>query len=482
MPTGFLPPEDQGYFIISVQAPEGTSLERTEEIVARVQDIVVKTPGIDKVPTFAGFDLITATSAPNVGTMFGVLKPWDERTTPEEQLLTGILPKLQGELAAIPDAIVVAFNPPPIMGLSTTGGFQFELQDYTGGKLSDLQEITNRVIKAAKQRPELVGLFTTFSADTPSYFIDLDRTKALTQGISIDSVFTALQTYLGAYYVNDFNKFGRVFRVYLQAEGKNRKQIEDVSQIYVRNGAGDMVPLSSVVTVKPQVGARTIDHYNLYRSAAIMGAAAPGYSSNQAIQAMEDVADEVLPNNMGYEWTGTAYQQIKAGNVAPYIFGLALVFVFLFLAAQYESWTMPFMVILAVPLAIFGALGAQWLRGLENDIYCQIGLVMLIGLASKNAILIVEFARRRREEGLSIEMAAMEAARVRLRPILMTAFAFILGVLPLVLASGAGANSRHSLGTAVFGGMFAATLLSLFIVPVFYVLIEKMRERRGGKA
>ena len=247
---------------------------------------------------------------------------------------------------------------------------------------------------------------------------------------------------------------------------------------------GTWCRLSSVVTLKPQLGARIISHYNLFRAAAIMGAAAPGFSSSQAIQAMEEVAADVLPDTMGYEWTATAYQEIKAGNVAPYIFALALVMVFLFLAAQYESWAMPFMVILAVPLAIFGALGAQWLRGLENDIYTQVGLVMLIGLASKNAILIVEFARRRRdEEGMSVEMAAMEAARVRLRPILMTAFAFILGVLPLVLASGAGANARHSLGTAVFGGMFAATLLSLFVVPVFYVLIERMRERlmRGGK-
>ena len=451
LPTGFIPEEDQGYLIVSVKAPEGTSLERTEEIVKRIQKLILETPGVKEMPTFAGFDLITGTSAPNVASMFPVMKPWDERTAADEQLLTAILPSIQAKLAAVPDAIAVAFNPPPIMGLSTTGGFQFELQDYEGGKLSELEKVTNRVIEEARKRPELTGLFTTFSADTPTYFVDIDRTKALSQGISLNSIFTAMQSYLGAYYVNDFNKFGRVFRVFVQAEGDQRNKIEDVSNIYVRNGAGDMVPLSSVVTLKPQLGARIVSHYNLFRAAAIMGAAAPGFSSNQAIQAMEEVAADVLPDSMGYEWTATAYQELKAGNVAPYIFALALVMVFLFLAAQYESWAMPFMVILAVPLAIFGALGAQWLRGLDNDIYTQVGLVMLIGLASKNAILIVEFARRRRDEDdMSIEMAAMEAARVRLRPILMTAFAFILGVLPLVLATGAGANARHSLGTAVF--------------------------------
>ena len=479
VPTGFVPPEDQGYFIVLVQTPEGTSLQRTQEVVDRVEKLLMDTPGTEHVVTFAGFSIINSNSAPNVGSLFPVLKPWSERRSADEQLLARILPTVNAKFAKIPDAEVVAVNPPAIPGLSATGGFKFELQDYSGGSLTDLETVAKELIAVASKRPEIGGAFTTFSAQTPTYRIDIDRTKALSEGVSLNQVFNALQTYLGAYYVNDFNKFGRVYRVYVQADGDARATVEDVSKIHVRNAAGDMVPLSGLVTLHAEVGARNITHYNLYRSAPINGEPAPGFSSSQAIQAMEQVAAKVLPDTMGFGWTGDAYQEIKAGNMLPYIFALALAFVFLCLAAQFESWSMPFMVILAVPLAMLGALGAQALRGLENDIYCQIGLIMLIGLASKNAILIIEFARRRREEGLSIEMAAMEAARIRLRPILMTAFAFIFGVAPLVFSTGAGASARHSLGTAVFGGMFAATLLSLFVVPVFYVLIERFRAARG---
>ncbi len=479
VPTGFVPPEDQGYFIVLVQTPEGTSLQRTQEVVDRVEKLLMDTPGTEHVVTFAGFSILNSNSAPNVGSLFPVLKPWSERRSADEQLLAHILPTVNAKFAEIPDAKVVAVNPPAIPGLSATGGFKFELQDYSGGSLTDLEAVAKELIEVASKRPEIGGAFTTFSAQTPTYRIDIDRTKALSEGVSLNQVFNALQTYLGAYYVNDFNKFGRIYRVYVQAEGDARATVEDVSKIHVRNAAGGMVPLSGLVTLHAEVGARNITHYNLYRSAPINGEPAPGFSSSQAIQAMEEVAAKVLPDTMGFEWTGDAYQEIKAGNMLPYIFALALAFVFLCLAAQFESWSMPFMVILAVPLAMLGALGAQALRGLENDIYCQIGLIMLIGLASKNAILIIEFARRRREEGLSIEMAAMEAARIRLRPILMTAFAFIFGVAPLVFSTGAGAAARHSLGTAVFGGMFAATLLSLFVVPVFYVLIERFRAARG---
>ncbi|MEM7192714.1 MAG: efflux RND transporter permease subunit, partial [Pseudomonadota bacterium] len=357
--------------------------------------------------------------------------------------------------------------------------FQFELQDYGSASLTELESTTKAFIAAASKRPELQGLFTTFSAQTPGYRIDVDRNKVLSEGVSLNQVFTALQVYLGGYYVNDFNKFGRVYRVYLQADADARSLTTDISKIYVRNDQGGMIPLSGLVSLDAQVTSRNISHYNLFRSAPINGSQAPGYSSGQAIQAMEEVAAEVLPNTMGYEWTGNVYQELKAGNVLPYIFALALVMVFLSLAAQYESWSMPLTVILAVPLAMLGALGAQALRGLDNDLYCQIGLIMLIGLASKNAILIVEFARRRRDEGLSIEEAAIDAARIRLRPILMTAFAFILGVMPLVFSSGAGSSARQSLGTAVFGGMFTATILSLFVVPVFYVLIERLRSRHA---
>lgn len=479
VPTGFLPPEDQGYFIVLLQAPEGTSLQRTQKVVDQVEQTLMDTPGIANVITFGGFSVVNSNSAPNVGTLFAVLKPWSERKSADEQLLTHILPTLNAKFAELPGAEVDAINPPAIPGLSVTGGFQFELQDYDGSSLKDLDSVTEAFLAEASKRPELEGLLTTFAANTPGFRIDVDRNKVLSEGLSLSEVFTALQIYLGGYYVNDFNKFGRVYRVYLQADKDARSLTTDVSKIYVRNAAGDMVPLSGLVTLHDEVSARNITHYNLFRSAPIYGSPAPGYSSNQAIQAMEAVAADILPNTMGYEWTGDAYQEIKAGNVLPYIFALALVMVFLCLAAQYESWSMPFTVILAVPLAMLGALGAQALRGLDNDLYCQIGLIMLIGLASKNAILIVEFARRRREDGLSIEEAATEAARIRLRPILMTAFAFILGVTPLVFSSGAGASARHSLGTAVFGGMFAATILSLFVVPVFYVLIERMRARHA---
>ncbi|MEM7171521.1 MAG: multidrug efflux RND transporter permease subunit [Pseudomonadota bacterium] len=480
VPTGFIPDEDQGYLIFSLQAPEGTSIGRMEEISLKVDKILHDTPGVANVITFTGFSFISNTSAPNVASIFPVLAPWDQRTTPETSA-AGILEKVQAEVAQIPDAIVIGFNPPSIRGLSATGGFEFELQDYTGGSLLELSAVTQEMVAAGNARPELSHLFSPFAADTPQYYVNLDRTKALSQGVAIGDVFEALEVYLGALYVNDFNIFGRVFQVYLQADAHARAVKEDIGKIYVRNDQGGMVPLSALATVEAQIGARTINHYNLFRSASIDGGQAPGFSSSQAIAAMEELADEILPETMGYEWTGNAYQQLKAGNVAPLVFALALLFVFLFLAAQYESWIMPFMVLLAVPLAMFGALGAQWIRGLENDIYCQIGLVMLIGLASKNAILIIEFARRRRAEGLSIEMAAMEAARVRLRPILMTAFAFIFGVLPLVVASGAGSNARHSLGTAVFGGMIAATFLSLILVPVLYVVIERMREKVQGR-
>jgi len=410
---------------------------------------------------------------PNV---FAVLEPWSKRKSPELHV-EAIISRVQKEFDKVSDAVVVAFNAPPIQGLSVLGGFQFELQDLESQSLENLYDVTQEMIKAGNQSPELKGLFSTFTANVPELYIDLDRTKAKTLGVSIGDVFNTLQAYLGALYVNDFNKFGRVWRVFMQAQDDYRTNSTDISRLYTRSAEGDMIPLSTLVDIRPTVGAQTISHYNMYRSAEIDGGPAAGYSSGEAIQAMEDLATEILPEGMSYKWTGTAYQELKAGNLAPLIFALSIVFVFLFLAGLYESWSMPFMIMFAVPLALLGAMCAQWLRGLENDVYCQIGLVMLIGLASKNAILIVEFARRRREEGEEIIQSAIEAAHIRLRPILMTAFAFILGIVPLVIASGAGANSRHSLGTAVFGGMIVSTFLSLIIVPVFYVLIERLRGR-----
>lgn len=481
VPTGFVPEEDQGYFIVNVQGPEGSSLERTEETMQEVHRILVDTPGVAHVVSIAGLNFLTSSSDSNTGAMFAVLEPWGKRKSYALSVF-GILESIRKEFAGIQGAVVVAFNAPPIQGLSSTGGFQFELEDRSSLGIQALADATKNMIEKGNQRPELTGLFSSFTADVPGIYVDLDRTKAKTQGIAISDIFDTLQAYLGALYVNDFNKFGRVYRVFMQAEDNYRATVEDISRLYVRTQTGGMVPLSTLIDVKEVVGPETVTHYNLYRSTEIDGDSAPGYSSGQAISAMEDLAEEVLPEGMGYEWSGTSYQEIKAGNMAPLIFGLSIVFVFLFLAALYESWAMPFMVMLAVPLALLGAMSAQYLRGLTDDVYCQIGLVMLIGLASKNAILIVEFAKQRREEGLPVVEAAMQAALIRLRPILMTAFAFILGVFPLVIASGAGAQSRHSLGTAVFGGMILSTMLSLIVVPVFYVVIENLRERKHKSA
>lgn len=479
VPTAFVPNEDQGYFFISIVGPEGSSLERTKKTLDKATEIVSRIPGVDNVITFGGHNFVAGYRAPNFGTIFPVLAPWVKRKS-KELHLDAIMNNTREELEKIPDAIFVAFNPPAIRGISATGGFEFELQDLNSLGIQTLSNLTQEMVKKGNERPELMSLFSSFRSDTPQLHLDLDRKKAKSLDIDVVSVFNTIQTYLGALYVNDFNKFGRVFRVFLQAEEDARSNEKDVSRLYVRSGSGEMVPLSALIKIRPQIGPQAIDHYNLYPAATINGEAAPGYSSGQAIDAMEQLAAEVLPQGMGYEWSGISYQQLKAGNLQPIVFALSLVCVFLFLAALYESWAMPFMVLLAVPLAIFGALGAQWLRGLNNDVYCQIGLVMLIGLASKNAILIVEFAKRRREEGLSIVDSVLEASRIRLRPILMTAFAFILGVVPLVIASGAGANSRHSLGTAVFGGMLFSTLLSLLLVPIFYVLIQRIRERKSG--
>jgi HAE1 family hydrophobic/amphiphilic exporter-1 len=365
------------------------------------------------------------------------------------------------------------------------GGFEFQVEDLTGKGSQAVDEITQALIAEARKQPEINGqtVLTTFSTSTPQYNYDLDRSKAKLLGLNLPDVFNTLQIYLGSLYVNDFNTFGRTFRVTLQAEKDARANPTDLSQLYVRNNVGKMIPLSTLGELKPIVGPETVPHYNMFGTALINGTTAPGYSSSQAIAAMQRAAAKVLPADFGYEWTGVTYQELKAGSVAAMIFALAIVFVFLFLAAQYESWSMPFMVILAVPLALLGAVLALWLRGRQIDVYSQVGFVMLVGLAAKNAILIVEFAKHQREEGKSIVEAAMEAARLRLRPILMTAFAFILGVIPLMIASGAGAAARQSIGTTVFGGMLVATVLSLAFVPVFYAVIERLREgvqaRRG---
>ncbi|HEY6832460.1 MAG TPA: multidrug efflux RND transporter permease subunit [Pseudolabrys sp.] len=478
IPSTFLPVEDQGYFFVVVQLPDGASLERTDAVAQKVRDVLQGTPGVDIVGSISGLNFLTNAAQSNSAVEFAILKPWDQR--PPEQSASNLVATLRPKLLGIPEAIVLSFDPPSIPGLGTTGGFEFQLEDLSGRGSVALNDVAQALIAEARKQPELSAqqLFTSFSTSTPQFNYDLDRNKAKLLGLSLPDVFNTLQIYLGSLYVNDFNLFGRTFRVTLQADKEARAAASDLSRLYVRNGTGGMVPLSTLGDLKPIVGPETVPHYNNYASALINGGPAPGYSSGQAVAAMERAAAIALPRDFGFEWTGITFQELKAGSIASIVFSLAIVFVFLILAAQYESWSMPFMVLLAVPLALFGALLALWLRGKQIDVYSQIGFVMLIGLAAKNAILIVEFAKRRREEGLDVVEAAMEAARLRLRPILMTAFAFILGVVPLMIATGAGAASRQSIGTTVFGGMLAATILTLIFVPVFYVVIERMRERK----
>src|SRR5271170_1015236 len=478
----FLPVEDQGYFFVLIQLPDGASLQRTDAVAKRVREILQNTPGVDIAGSISGLNFLTNAAQSNSAVEFAILKPWDERGP--ELLASKIVASVRGKLFMIPEAFVLSFDPPSIQGLGQTGGFEFELEDLAGRGSVALNDAAQALIAEARKQPELSPqqLFTSFSTTTPQFTYDLDRNKAKLLGLSLPDVFNTLQIYLGSLYVNDLNLFGRTFRVTMQADKAARAAATDISRLYVRNATGGMVPLRTLGQLRPIVGPETVPHYDNYGSALINGAAAPGFSSGQAVAAMERAAAAALPNDFGYEWTGITFQELKAGSIATVVFGLAIVFVFLILAAQYESWTMPFMVLLAVPLALFGALLALWLRQMQIDVYSQIGFVMLIGLAAKNAILIVEFAKRRREEGLEIVEAAMEAGRLRLRPILMTAFAFILGVVPLMFARGAGAASRQSIGTTVCGGMVAATTLTLIFVPVFYALIEQAREGRAAPA
>ncbi|RWO55740.1 multidrug efflux RND transporter permease subunit [Mesorhizobium sp.] len=481
LPSTFLPVEDQGYFFVVIQLPDGASLERTDAVARKAREILQNTPGVDIVGSISGLNFLTSAAQSNSAVEFAILKPWDERGP--DQSASKLVADVRSKLMEFPEAFALSFDPPSIPGIGTTGGFEFQVQDLTGRGSAALNDATQAVLAEARKQPELnpQQLFSSFSTSTPQFNYDLDRNKAKLLGLSLPDVFNTLQIYLGSLYVNDFNLFGRTFRVTIQADKDARAGAADISRLYVRNASGGMVPLSTLGKLVPIVGPETVPHYNNNASALINGGAAPGFSSGQAVAAMERAAATALPKDFGYEWTGITYQELKAGSIASIVFGLAMVFVFLILAAQYESWAMPFMVLLAVPLALFGAFVALLMRGMQIDVYSQIGFVMLIGLAAKNAILIVEFARRRREEGLSIVDAAMEAARLRLRPILMTAFAFILGVLPLMFSTGAGAASRQSIGTTVFGGMVAATILSLVFVPVFYAVIEQLRER-GSKS
>jgi HAE1 family hydrophobic/amphiphilic exporter-1/multidrug efflux pump len=474
-PGGFLPEDDQGYMLMVAQLPPGASLQRTEQVLEQIRTIVQKQPEVESMLAITGLNFLAQVNTPYTGSGFIPLKPWSQRPGQHSsvQALIGRLYKLLGPLK---EANVVLFAPAAIPGIGQAGGFEFMLADTSGGSLDNFSAEIDDFLAQANKRKELARVSTQFNARVPEieYLIDRDRAREL--GVPISDIFGALQTYLGGTYINDFNLFGRTFRVTAEAEASARTLPDSVNSLYVRTQAGDMVPLSSLVTVKPTRGPAYIERYNVYRAVTINGAPATGYSQGDAINAMESLA-KALPGNLTYYWTGSVFQQKRAGSQAPYIFAMALVFVFLVLAAQYESWIVPFAVILCIPFAVFGAFLGLSIRSMANDIYAQVGLVMLIGLAAKNAILIVEFARLSHQRGMPLVEAAIEGARLRLRPILMTSFAFILGTLPLAIATGAGATSRQVLGTTVVFGMTAATMIGIFIVPVFYVVLQGLADR-----
>jgi len=479
VPRSFVPDEDQGWGMILVQAPEGASLEYTRKVGEQAQSVLQRQPELDTVFAITGFSF--AGTAPNRGLMFFGLKPYSKRRGADHSA-QAVIGRLRGALGGITEALVLPFLPPAVQGLGTFGGFQYVVQDQGGHTLEDLAKVTQDLVQQGNASKDVTGLFTSYTATDPQFVVTIDRERAKAIRVPLQQVTDALQIYMGSAYVNDFDFNNRSYRVYVQADKQFRSHPSDIRQFYVRAEGGTMVSLDNLVNVTQSTTPGVITHYNLFRSAEIDGAAAPGRSSGDAIAAMEALSRKALPRGYSYEWTGLSLEELQSAGTSALLFGLGALVVYLTLSAQYESFVLPFIVLLAVPMAVLGALGAQRLRGLENDVYCQIGLVMLVGLASKNAILIVEFAEQLRERGLPVVDAAVEAARLRLRPILMTSLAFILGVVPLVLARGAGQAGRHSVGTTVFGGMILSTALNLFFIPALYLVVELARERRGGKA
>ncbi len=473
IPKGFIPEEDQGYVLLITELPEGATIHRTQSAMDKATKIVLQNPGMESIVAVAGYNVIDQIKQPNMGISFLNLKDWSERKTPQLSAF-GIIESLEEQLQAVPEARFVVINAPPIPGLASTAGFTMEVQDLNNLGIPALDNATQNLITRAMERPELGVVYTTFNADFPELYLDIDRTKVFTHGVSLKDLFSTLQANLGSLYVNEFNRFGRVYRVYIQAESDARAQADDLLRLYVRNNKNEMIELSAFVKIKETTGPYNISHYNLYPSISVQGTSAPGFSSGDGVKAMQEVVEQVLPSQFGTSWTGLVYQQLKASGMAPIIFGFSVVFVFLVLAALYESWTIPIVVLLGVPLGMLGAVGCLLFRGLDLDVFGQIGLVVLIGLVAKNGILIVEFAQGYRKKGASIMEATVTAARIRLRPILMTALAFIIGLMPLVLATGAGASARRSLGTTVVGGLALATML-IMVVPVFYYIIERLR-------
>lgn len=475
LPTGFLPSEDQGYVIVNVQLPDAASLTRTRAVVQRLHKILGETRGVEGWFVLGGFSLLDGAAQSNSATAFVVFEDWDKRTNQDESQ-PALIAKLQQGFYDLEDAVVFALVPPAIRGLGVGGGFQLQVEDRESVGSNELEARLRDLVAAASQRPEIAQINSTFRSGVPQLFLDINRVKAKTAGVRLTDVFGTLEQTLGSAYVNDFNKFGRTYQVRVQAASRFRREPQDIAQLEVRNAQGQMVPLGSVAQIEQVQGPQIVTRYNLFPSAMVTGSAAPGFSSGQVLDMLELISREVLPPTMGIEWTGVAYQERQVGGQAAVVFGMAVLLVYLVLAAQYESWLLPLAVILVVPLGILGSVAAVWIRGFDNNIYTQVGIVLIIALASKNAILIIEFARELRLAGRSITEAAAEAARLRFRPILMTSFAFILGVVPLVIARGAGAMSRQSLGTVVFGGMITSTVLAIFFVPVFYVVMQWLSE------